>query len=448
MSTNSCVASVPHSDKRTPTGLPGITFAVFATLALLFGPSAFAETIDPCLTGTWQATSVITLPQGTPYAPQGGTGFHVTFKTDGTQIIDYTEMVPFTFKNNERQIFKGTASGRISTSNHVATLEEIAFAKVTLIFSTLSETPEQPLGESLGPGGLGTTKSDNKYICFETALEYKTSLAPDKHPNFLVKLARMQASNTAASAAPPPTVAVNGSTWLTATEIKNRIQDIDGLWRETPASQDSEFVWQSTSPTGRLIDHPVSMPDSDPQSIDMQATGDLQWQGRVFVCPLPKGKCENLCQWDDGSIRMDPDHLTMSFEWHGKKYKSDCSGFEDRADSGTFLRKRVVGVSFVPLAPGKYMSLVGAPAVGNQAAQFKAVVRIAADYDDLPNTKLRATADQGKLAPADGQKGTYEFLAEKSGVYELTFELLAGDGKPFHTDRMRIAIPAIPGLGN
>jgi hypothetical protein len=189
------------------------------------------------------------------------------------------------------------------------------------------------------------------------------------------------------------------------------------------------------------------MPDSDPQSVDMQASGSLQWQGKVFVCPLPKGKCENLCQWDDGSMRMDPDHLTMNFEWHGKKYKDDCSGFENEPDSGTFTRKRVVGISFLPLIPGKYMTLVGAPAVGNQAAQFKAAVRIATNYEGVPDAKVRASADQGKLTLVDAAKGTYEFLADKSGVYELVFELVGSDGRAFHTDRMRIEIPAIPGLG-
>jgi len=218
------------------------------------------------------------------------------------------------------------------------------------------------------------------------------------------------------------------------------------LWSEPTGEGEAQLTWLSTSPPGVLTNHDIDLRDSDPASIDMKATADLEWQGRTFTCPRPKGKCTNLCKWDNGSLRIDANHLSISGEWHGKKSKNDCSGFWDEPDSGTFTMRRLVGVSFVPLALGKYMNLVGAPAVGTQAAQFQAVVRISAHYD-VPNLNVRATADQGKITLVDKNAGIYEFYAEKSGVYEVLFELLDSDGTVFHTDRMRIEVPSIPGLG-
>ena len=368
------------------------------------------------------------------------------------QIIDYASMVPFVLPNpsggpTDTQTYTGNATARISTRDKVAKVERIEQARVLFTISTLSPTPALPLKGRLGPGGLGTTKSDNGYVCGENSLEYKTSAADDAHPTHSLKLTRVKDSASAAAAPPPQPIVVEGKTWLTATEIKDRPQDIAGVWSEPTGGGETEFTWLSTSPPGTLIDHPLAMRDSDPASVDMKATADLEWQGRVFTCPRPKGKCTNLCEWNDGSLRVDDNHVSISGEWHGKKFKNDCSGFWDEPDSGTFTMKRLVGVSFVPLAPGKYMNLVGAPAVGTQAAQFKAVVRIAARYDGVPNPNVRASASHGSIALIDKENGTYEFVVDRSGAHELLFELVGDDGRAFHTDRMRVEIPSIPGLG-
>jgi hypothetical protein len=424
------------------------SLSTLAAMGSLVIQPADAQSIDSCLLGTWRATSISDLGGR---ATGGGTGFQVTFRPDGTQIIDYASMAPFIMSNpisglTDTQRYTGTAAALISTKEGVAKIEKIEQAHVLLTISTLSLTPALPLKGQLGPGGLGTTKSDNGYVCNEDSLEYKTSAAGGAHPTHSVKLTRAKDSASAASPPAPPPIVVKGKTWLTATEINDRPQDIEGLWAEPMSEGETQLTWLGTSPPGTLTDHPLDLRDSDPASIDMKAMADLEWQGRVFTCPRPKGKCTNLCKWNDGSLRIDANHLSISGEWHGKKFKNDCSGFWDEPDSGTFRMKRLVGVSFVPLAPGKYMNLVGAPAVGTQAAQFKAVVRISARYD-VPNSSVRATADQAKITLVDKDAGTYEFYAEKSGVYEVRFELLDSDVTVFHTDRMRIEVPSIPGLG-
>jgi hypothetical protein len=179
----------------------------------------------------------------------------------------------------------------------------------------------------------------------------------------------------------------------------------------------------------------------------MRAAGKLQWRGLVYVCPRPRGTCPNLCQWVDGSLQTDVSNLSIKGEWRGKQSKPDCSGNSNEPETGTFSFRRLVGVSFVPIARGKYLNLVGAPAVGNQAAQFKAAVRIAARYDSIPGATVKASAERGTLTLVDKAKGIYDFVVDRSGSYELSFELMGADGQVFHTDRMRVEIPAIGGLG-
>jgi hypothetical protein len=265
----------------------------------------------------------------------------------------------------------------------------------------------------------------------------------DRSPNFSIKLARIKDSTT-----PPSAIAVNGKTWLTVTEIKDRQQDLQGLWSNPADDSDSKLMWLRNAPANTLTAHSVKARDGDPTILDMKAVANLQWQGMVAVCPRPKGKCTNLCRWVSGSLRTDGNQLSIAGEWHDRKDKPDCSGLSDAPESDTFAMKRVLGVSFVPIAPGKYMNLVGAPAVGNQAAQFKAAVEIAASYKDVPDARVRAAVDGARVTPKNNGPGIYDFVAEKSGVYEVRFELLDADGKVFHTDRMRIDIPSIPGLGN
>lgn len=423
--------------------------AVFASL--LASQAAHAQTIDPCLVGTWEAKSV-TFVGRTFGAPAGGSGFSVVFKEDGTQAIDYAPMQPILFEDGSKWAYVGLARGRIATKDRVATLESVEVDDVIFKFWGPDPTPDQPLKGTLGPGALGSTKADNTYVCNDKALEYQTSLATDGRPSFLVKLARVTDGGATEVSAPPPSIDAKGKTWLTLTEFKNREQDVQGLWREAREREDADILasgavhYFKASPSGALTDYIVGKYD-EPWSVKMQAEANRAWQGEVQVCPIPYGTCLNLCKWVAGSARVDLNHVTMSVAWRGKKTKGDCSGFEDKPDSGTFELRRVVGVSFVPIAPGKYINVVGAPAVGNQAAQFKAVARIAVNYPGVPDDNVRASVDRGKLILVDKAAGTYEFVAEESGVHELLFELRDRAGTVFHTDRMRVEVPGIPGLG-
>ena len=70
------------------------------------------EPIDSCLVGTWECVS---FKEASMYSITGGTGFRVTFKSDGTETVDYTRMKPVIIgKASERTTYTGTATARIS----------------------------------------------------------------------------------------------------------------------------------------------------------------------------------------------------------------------------------------------------------------------------------------------------------------------------------------------
>jgi hypothetical protein len=402
---------------------------------------ADAQSIDPCLVGAWEAMTVTVLRA----AGTGGDGFRVTFLTDGTQVIDYSPSKLWVTRDGSvTTLMWGTAKGRISTQSRVARIEGSVETDVSRRITWANVDSDVRPVPGLGPGGLGNTLSDNGYACSDQSLEYQSSVADDRSPTHALKLTRLKD-------APPPEgspVAVNGKTWLTVTEIKDRPQDLRGVWLDDGAAVDDPLSWLDPSPPGSLVNHPADTRAGGPMYLDMRKQADDEhWSGLVYICPRPKGKCPNLCVWARGSMAVDGNHLSARINWQDKKSKSDCSGFEDQPDSGTVNLKRLLGPSFMPIAKGKYMHLVGAPAVGNQAAQFTAVARIATNYDKMPGVTVRAGADRGKVHALDQKAGTYDFVADASGVFEVTFDLIGGDGQAFHTDRLRVEIPAIPGLG-
>lgn len=238
-------------------------------------------------------------------------------------------------------------------------------------------------------------------------------------------------------------------TWLTATEIKDRPQDLGGLWVDADSERETELEWFDYDTKRQILQAGSAANRGQGFTfLDVKkAFGSSQWKGLVHVCPRPDGTCPNLCRWVPGSLVVEPGNLHAKGEWHGKKTKTDCSGFTDQPDSGPMAFKRFIGVSFVPLLPGKYIHLVAAPAVGNQPSQFKAAVQLATHYEGTSAADVRVKANGGTINVIDKKTGAYQFLTERSGIYELTFDLVGKDGEVFHTDRVRIEIPSIPGIG-
>ena len=147
------------------------------------------KAIDPCLIGTWECTS---FKEAVSSVTAGGTGFRVTFKSDGTEMVDYSTMKPIK-SGNDTTSYTGTATARISTKDGVAKIEsmENAGATATLNSPAVGANKNWKL-PGLGAGGLGSTRDKNNYKCTEDTLEYQTSAARDEHANCTVKLTKVK----------------------------------------------------------------------------------------------------------------------------------------------------------------------------------------------------------------------------------------------------------------
>jgi hypothetical protein len=152
-------------------------------------PPSNPFSFDPCILGTWEATSF----RETAAIPiTGGTGFRVTFTKDDDgliETIDYANMQPMRAGNDkDTYTYKGSATARISARDGVAKLEKMQTTGVTWHYRDV-----KPMKfPDLGPGGLGGTSDSNSYVCTADSLEYHTSTHRDKHANCTVKLTRVK----------------------------------------------------------------------------------------------------------------------------------------------------------------------------------------------------------------------------------------------------------------
>ena len=151
--------------------------------------------IDPCLVGSWEATSVEFLAPY-PAGMTGATGFRVTFKRDGTETIDYSAMKPVAFSDStpakpDNYAYSGVASAHISTDKKTAKIESIDGAGVTRTINATGYHIPLHLPD-LGPGALGNTANNNNYSCTEDSLEYQTADTRGQNPNFSFKLTRLK----------------------------------------------------------------------------------------------------------------------------------------------------------------------------------------------------------------------------------------------------------------
>lgn len=152
-------------------------------------PPELWRSVDPQLIGTWECTS---FKEAVSSVSRGGTGFRVTFKSDGTESVDYSTMKPIMSGIRDKTTYSGTATARISTKDGVAKIEKIVSASVVMTVDSATGHFSFPKLPGLGPGALGSTTDKNSYKCSEDTLEYQTSAARDGHANTTVKLTRVK----------------------------------------------------------------------------------------------------------------------------------------------------------------------------------------------------------------------------------------------------------------
>ncbi len=161
----------PRSSVTPPRVVPPIRPGRTATGRL---PSSGTATgsIDSCLVGKWRSESVTS--ELTGMAAGGGSGILVTFKSDGTQTIDYNSMQPLRGAFGETNQWSGTATGHISTSNGTATIESVEQSDLMHKFIAPDGTSSSnSMGRTLGPAGLVNSPLDRSYTCTKDTLTYK-----------------------------------------------------------------------------------------------------------------------------------------------------------------------------------------------------------------------------------------------------------------------------------
>jgi hypothetical protein len=103
-----------------------------------------------------------------------GAGILVTFKSDGTQIIDYNGMQPLKGMLGETNQWSGNATGHISTSKGTATIESVEQSDLMHKYLASDGTSSSnSMGHTLGPAGLVNNPMDRSYTCTRDTLTYK-----------------------------------------------------------------------------------------------------------------------------------------------------------------------------------------------------------------------------------------------------------------------------------
>jgi hypothetical protein len=263
-----------------------------------------------------------------------------------------------------------------------------------------------------------------------------------------------------APAAPAGSQATKG-TWLTPTVIKDRPQDLGGVWKTSTPAADGSTVRLFEQHGADLAG--VSLPKTPGWYFKLSNGGSDRWTGSgaapgadgngFWTCPIPKNTCPQLCKWSAGYLDIPPGALEIKGEWREKQIDTTKCTFTSDPNIGPEEFTRFVGVSFDAIRSGKYIFMAMAPAVGNQPAQFKAVVKLVTAYAGLDAKDVRysvapQTGAMLSRSGGDAFAGTYEFSTTGHGTYELAFDVIGKDDSVIHTDRVRIEIPSVPGIGN
>jgi hypothetical protein len=172
---------------------------------------------------------------------------------------------------------------------------------------------------------------------------------------------------------------------------------------------------------------------------------EAAWRGWWSVACIDC--CPGVGWWDRGVLSTKTGGATALIR--SLKMEPGKCVLTDTPDDITLDMELVGGLSFKELRPGKLIHVVAAPAVGNQAAQYKAAVRPQWDFEGLGVARVTLAVKPGGALVRDSAhlKGDFEFVTSQSGKYLFVIMAENKDGKLLHLALKTIEIPAIPGLG-
>jgi hypothetical protein len=259
-------------------------------------------------------------------------------------------------------------------------------------------------------------------------------------------------------------------TYLTALTLTDEKQDIDGLWkasgvvRSAGDEQLSRFYFMTDIGKLVLMDRryaPLYHPEYQPfqrmlLDVSQGTLGQYEGAGDSFsglrsTIETIKNRCPQYQWWDPSVLSFNAPHTHAEETTKNRTHdQTTCDMTGDVPDIQASY-DRYAPVTFEPEVAGKYMTLVGAPAVGNQAAQYKASVALMWDYADSEAAKmvLHVTGPGRGDAPQtydNPKKGRYQLICDQPGIYQFELQLFEPDGTMIHRDLATAVIPSLPGI--
>jgi hypothetical protein len=171
------------------------------------------------------------------------------------------------------------------------------------------------------------------------------------------------------------------------------------------------------------------------------------WSGWFSIAC--KGCCPSTFWWDKGVAQVVDRKLAIRVDT--VKLDPDTCELTDTPDTVDLRSKLANVLDFGEFLPGKKISIVAAPAVGNQSGQYQAAVKLVWDFTGYGVNAVDMVA-QG---PAGGSQllnrsseltGETQFVTDQSGQHRFIIAGYNQAGQPLHFEIESIEIPGLPGI--
>ena len=162
-----------------------------------------------------------------------------------------------------------------------------------------------------------------------------------------------------------------------------------------------------------------------------------------------KGCCPGKSWWDKGVAQVSDAALAVRVE--SVKLDPDTCELTTTPDVVDLRSRLLNAVTFGEFLPGKLISIVASPAVGNQAAQYKAAVKLVWNFQGYGVNRIDLVVNGPNggsqiLSGSPEISGVNEFLTDRPGEYRFLLVAYNAAGNPLHFEIESIDIPSIPGL--
>lgn len=261
---------------------------------------------------------------------------------------------------------------------------------------------------------------------------------------------------TAAADPPPPPMVEFLNTFeepfkqMSANPTFDLIGPLNGLWTaEKSGDNESLDIIHVTHIGPYVVEYIVTSPVtgvlSEPIGYAQQEGNG--WAGWFSIAC--KGCCPGKSWWDEGVATI----ADKAFAVRVDTVKLDPESCEltTTPDVVDYRARLLNVVSFGEFLPGKLISIVAAPSVGNQGAQYQAAVKLVWDFKGygVSSIDLLSNGPNGGTQVLAGSRdiaGETQYLTDTPGEHRFLLVAYNAAGHPLHFEIESIEIPNIPGI--